>query len=69
LLNPSVSEESPRVGTAIRESDDRIPGPKNGQVQAEDLHPPAPAIGDLIEPAHANPLRHATLHLDLRRIS
>jgi hypothetical protein len=69
FLNPSVSEKSPRVGAAIRESDDRIPGAKNGQLQAEYLHPPSTSIGDLIEPACVNPLGHATLRLDLRRIS
>jgi hypothetical protein len=69
FLNPSISKRSPRVGTVIRENDNRIPGAKNGQVQAEDLHPPATTIGDFIEPAYVNPLGHATLRLDLRRIS
>ena len=69
FLDPSVSKESPRVGTTIRKRDHLVAGAKNGQAQAEDLHPPSTAIGNLIEPANVNPLGHATLRLGLRRIS
>jgi hypothetical protein len=69
LLDPSVPKKSPRVRTAIGKCDDRIPSAKNGHGQTQDLYPPGTAIGNLIEPAYVNPLGHATLSLDLRRIS